>query len=86
MSTDTDAYEINPRDYEELAYSMDSRTFNGSTKLITGLLALMNVLAASAVVGGVIMYGKVEALDEKVNLIIEGRIQIRIPPQEWHDH
>ena len=55
---------------------MDARIYNGSTRLITGLLALMNVLTAAAIIGGVVMYGKVSALDMKVNLIIEGRIQI----------
>ena len=80
MSTRTDAYEVDPRDYEELGYKMDNRVFNGSTKFITFMLAVMNILMAAAIVGGVIMYGRVTSLDDKVNLIIEGRIAIARPP------
>jgi hypothetical protein len=72
----TDAYEVDPRDYEELRYGMDNRVYNGSTKLITALMALMNILVAAAVVGGVVLYGKVEALDSKVDLILTGRLRI----------
>jgi hypothetical protein len=82
MSVDTDAYEVNPRDYEELAFRMDNRGFNGSTRVMTTLLALMNLLASAAIIGGVIMYGevkaldvKVENLDNKVELIIMGHIK-----------
>ena len=84
MGIHTDAYEIDePSRYEELGRRMDNRgmdnrggIYNGSTKLITSLLALMNLLTAAAIVGGVVMYGRVTSLDEKVNLIIQGRIQI----------
>jgi hypothetical protein len=82
MSARTDAYEVDPRDYEELGRHMDNRIFNGSTKLVTTLLALMNLLASAAIIGGVIMYGevkaldvKVENLDNKVELIIMGHIK-----------
>jgi hypothetical protein len=78
----TDAYEVDPLRYEELGYQMDHRPFNGSTKLVTTLLALMNLLASAAIIGGVIMYGevkaldvKVENLDNKVELIIMGHIK-----------
>ncbi len=88
VSVRTDAYEVDPRDYEELGALMDSRTYNGSTKIITSLLALMNVLATAAIIGGVVTYGKVQALDvkveeldRKVDLIISGHIRIE-PPQK----
>lgn len=80
----TDAYEIDdPYRYEKLGRLMDNRggIYNGSTKLITSLLALMNILTAASIVGGIAMYGRVTALDDKVNLIIDGRIQI---PSEHH--
>src|SRR5271154_498633 len=48
MSVHTDAYEVDPRYYEELGLAMDNRPFNGSTKLVTTLLALMNLLASAA--------------------------------------
>jgi hypothetical protein len=54
--------------------------YNGSTKLITSLLALMNILTAAAIVGGVVMYGRVTALDQKVDLIITGHIRIANGP------
>ena len=82
MSVHTDAYEVDPRYYEELGLAMDNRPFNGSTKLVTTLLALMNLLASAAIIGGVIMYGQVQALNEKVEnlnskveLIIMGHIK-----------
>jgi hypothetical protein len=79
----TEDYAIDdPYRYEELGRHMDNRVFVGSTKLITSLLALMNVLTAAAIVGGIIMYGRVTSLDDKVTLIIEGRI--KIPGVEAH--
>jgi len=91
MSNRTDAYEIYDQGfYKDLGYSMDNRDhrpYNGSTKLITSLLALMNILLAAAVVGGVATYGKVQALEvnveavkEKVDLVISGRIHIASGP------
>jgi hypothetical protein len=82
MGMRTDAYEVDPHDYEELGRYMDNRTYNGSTKIITALLALMNLLVAAAVVGGVVLYGKVEALDSKVDLILSGRLRIVEPWQQ----
>jgi hypothetical protein len=78
MSVDTNEYEVDPRDYEQLGRHMDKRyqIYNGSTKIVTTLLALMNILTAAAIVGGVVMYGKVEALDSKVDLILSGRLRI----------
>lgn len=79
MSQDTNAYEVDdPRDYARLGREMDKRymIYNGSTKIVTTLLALMNILTAAAIVGGVVMYGRVEALDSKVDLILSGRLRI----------
>jgi hypothetical protein len=64
------------REYERRHSPSKGQIFNGSTKLITGMLALMNILTAAAIVGGVVMYGRVTSLDDKVNLIIEGRIRV----------
>ena len=87
----TEAYEVDdPRYYEELGRKMDNRSFNGSTKLITALLGLLNILMAAGVVGLVMMYGRVQEfdvkftdLDHKVEMIIEGRIRI---PDGFHEH
>ena len=89
---ETDSFEVvDPRDYIYLGEEMDSRNspFNGSTKLITSLLALLNLLMAAGVVGIIVMYGQVQAfqvkfedLDKKVQMIIDGRI--RIPLGEFH--
>ena len=90
MTADTDAYEVDPYHYEELGRCMDNRPFNGSTKAITSLLALLNILMASGVVGLIMMYGRMQAfevrfndLDNKVEMIIEGRIRI---PDGLHEH
>lgn len=71
-------------DYDEdQQYKGPKQVFNGSTKIITWLMALMNVLVAAGIVGGIMMYGRMGALEqgftdmkEKVNMIIEGRIRI----------
>jgi hypothetical protein len=84
MGIETDAYEVDPREYWSLGIEMDHRNdqkpFNGSTRAITSLLALMNILTAAAIIGGIVMYGKVEALDSKVDLIITGHIKIAAGP------
>jgi hypothetical protein len=86
LSQDTDAYEVDPRDYRELGRSYDNRCSIRTKKtdwVMTSLLALLNILAAAGVVGIVGMYGKVtafeerfNALDKKVDMIVEGRIRI----------
>ena len=87
MSNDTDAYEVDPRDYRELGFHMDNRYAIHKKKstdwVMTSLLAMLNVLAAAGVVGIIGMYGKVTAfevrfndLDKKVDMIVEGRIRI----------
>ena len=77
--------------YEQERPRSDNRVFNGSTKLITSLLAIMNILVASAVIGCIIIYGKVQAydvrfneLDRKFDMIING--QIYIPPRPVTEH
>ena len=61
----------------------DNGPFNGSTKLITALLTLLTSLALAGVLGGIALFGRVSALDErsmqleqKVDLIITGRIRV----------
>lgn len=83
--------EIDPRYYEELGDEMDKRNvggiYNGSTRLITWMMALLNVLIASGIIGGIIMYGRVGVLEEKVSdlgmkvdLVITGRIRVPYGP------
>lgn len=50
--------------------------YSNAPKYITSWLALMNLLIAAAIVGGVVMYGNVTALNQKVDLIISGHIRI----------
>lgn len=77
------------RDYDDDGqYRGTGAIYNGSTKIITFLMALLNVLVAAGIIGGIVMYGRVGAMEqglsdlkEKVNLLIEGRIR---PPRE-HD-
>jgi hypothetical protein len=86
MSIDTDASELSRRrinelhrldaEYQMRYYPQKGNIFNGSTKLITSLLAIMNILTAAAIIGGIVMYAKVNSLDDKVTLIIEGKIRV----------
>jgi len=89
---DTDSYEVvDPRDYIYMGNEMDNRDnrpLNGSTKVITSLLALLNLLMGAGIVGLVIMYGKIQAfdvrfedLDNKVDMIITGHIHISPEPR-----
>lgn len=87
---DTDASELSSRrmrerqrldeEYDRRHYQGKGNIFNGSTKLITSLLAIMNILTAAAIVGGVVMYGRLSSLDDKVTLIIEGKIRVASGP------
>ena len=84
MSIDTETYELDKqrmralveldREFQRKFYSPSSPF--SSTKLITALLALMNILSSAAIVGGVVMYGRVTSLNDKVDLIIQGRIRV----------
>ena len=86
MSQYTDQYEVDPKDYRELGYHMDNRYGIREKKtdwVMTLLLALLNLLMAAGVVGIISMQGKMAAfearfndLDNKVNMIAEGRIRI----------
>jgi hypothetical protein len=88
MGIDTDASELSERQLHERLRLQEQymqryypnpqkgNIFNGSTKLITSLLAIMNILTAAAIIGGIVMYAKVTSLDDKVTLIIEGKIKM----------
>ena len=93
MGIDTDASELSRRRIDELRrlddeynkryYPAKANIFNGSTKIVTWLMALLNVLVAAGIVGGIMMYGRVGALEvgvqdlkDKIGLVIEGRIRI----------
>jgi hypothetical protein len=60
----------------ELGVMGHGNVFNGSTKFINFLLATVTGLLIAAIVGGVALYGKVEAIDTKVDLIITGHIKV----------
>jgi hypothetical protein len=49
MSINTDAYEVDPQDYEYLGHMMDTRRFNGSTKFINAMLTLIVLLLVAAI-------------------------------------
>lgn len=87
MGLRTDAYEIDDRGYyQDLGHRMDNRDnrpFNGSTKFVNFMLTLISLLAVSAVGGAFVLSSDVSALktqvrdlQEKVQLIIEGRIRL----------
>lgn len=88
MSADTDAYEVDPRVYQDLGREMDERKtpFNGSSRFVNFMLTLIALLLSSAIGGAIVMVNDVAAikvqvrdLQEKVDLIINGHI--RIPGQ-----
>lgn len=65
---------------------MDNRPFNGSTKFINFMLTIIALLAVSAVGGAFVITNdvasikvKVQGLEEKVDLIMDGRIT---PPSQ----
>lgn len=84
----TQPLEVDPYRMEALGREMDHRNkndhgHNGSTRFINWSLAMLNGLAIAAVVGGIMMYGRVSALEQraialeqKVDLIITGHIHI----------
>jgi hypothetical protein len=93
MSMDTDASELSPRrmreraelrrDYDDKYGRGNGNIYNGQTKIITWMMALLNVLVAAGIVGGIMMYGRVGALEtgfqdmkEQMKLIIDGHIRI----------
>ena len=88
MGARTDAYEIDDENlYQSLGYDMDNRPhdnqpFNGSTKFINFMLSFITLLLASGVGGAFVLSNDVAALksqvhdlQEKVQLVIEGRIR-----------
>ena len=83
MGARTDAYEIDDEDYYRgLAHDMDNRPYNGSTRFVNFMLTVIALLLASSVGGAFVLSNDVAAvkvqvrdLQEKVELIIQGRIR-----------
>jgi hypothetical protein len=81
----------NQEDYDDLAAAFDRRwsrspqgqaNSNGSSKYVNAMLTLLSGLMLTGIVGGIAMYGRVEAMamqvkatNDKVDLIIQGKIR-----------
>jgi hypothetical protein len=53
----------------------DGNINGGSNKFLNWLLAILTSLITIGIVGGVNMYGQIQAINSKVDLIIQGRIK-----------
>lgn len=76
-------------DIDELADALDRRFerersyagmgsgahFNGSTKFINWMLSVTTALMIASIVGGVVLYGQVQSINTKVDLLIAGHIK-----------
>ena len=69
-------------DYEELAKAFDRRysrmggsVFNGSTKFVNAILSILTLLVVAAICGEVVVYGQVQSLESKVDLIVDGHLK-----------
>lgn len=78
----TESYEVDPARYEQLGWQMDNRS-NGSNRFVTFMLTLIALLLSSAIGGAVVVVNdvasikvEVKDLQDKINLIIEGRIRV----------
>jgi hypothetical protein len=49
--------------------------FNGSTKFVNWMLSVTTALMIASIVGGVVLYGQVQAINTKVDLLISGHIK-----------
>ena len=49
--------------------------FNGSTKFVNWMLSVTTALMIAAIVGGVVLYGQVQSINTKVDLLIAGHIK-----------
>jgi hypothetical protein len=72
------------KDYDIMADDMDRRlrgdmgsghVFNGSTKFVNTMLSILSALMVAGIIGGVVLYGNVQAISVKVDLIISGHIK-----------
>lgn len=78
----TESYEVDPARYKQLGWQMDNRS-NGSNRFVTFMLTLIALLLSSAIGGAVVVVNdvasikvEVKDLQDKINLIIEGRIRV----------
>src|ERR1700685_1349866 len=56
----------------ELQGMGSNNTFNGSTKFVNWMLSVTTALMIAAIVGGVVLYGQVQSINTKVDLLIAG--------------
>lgn len=71
---------LGPREFMELIKRREHRAamgagFNGSTKFVNFMLTLLGGLMLVGIVGGVVLYGQVQTINAKVDLIMQGRIK-----------
>jgi hypothetical protein len=53
----------------------DNAGFNGSTKFVNWMLSVTTALMIASIVGGVVLYGQVQSINTKVDLLIAGHIK-----------
>jgi hypothetical protein len=59
----------------ELQGMGSNNTFNGSTKFVNWMLSVTTALMIASIVGGVVLYGQVQSINTKVDLLIAGHIK-----------
>lgn len=64
------------RRFERERESMGSHNqFNGSTKFVNWMLALIMILAGAGICGDIVVYGQVQRLQGNVDLLLQGKIK-----------
>lgn len=53
----------------------DGNIFAGSSKFVNAMLAVLCTLTASGIIGIILMYGRLSAVETKVDLLITGHIK-----------
>lgn len=71
MSQDTDAYEIDPRGYQDPAYARPHSAFNGSSKFVNFMLSIIALLLVSAIGGAVSVAIDVASIKVEVKYLRE---------------
>lgn len=72
----TELFDDLERRYRGSSSQINYGSQNGNGKYITSLLTIMSALITAAILGGVVMYGKIQELETKMDLIIGGHIRI----------
>jgi hypothetical protein len=53
----------------------DGNIFNGSTKFINAMLSVLCALTSAGIIGLILMYGRLSAVETKVDLLISGHVK-----------